>query len=86
MPGCDDTNKDLTLQDALNLTSFAKSLYLQGVMTWDADIDSLGPDGNAPYAYSLGIQSILNSSNKKKTNINYNYFKLLGSKRIRTNY
>ena len=86
LPGSDDTNKDLTLQDALNLTSFAKSLYLQGVMTWDADIDSLGPDGNAPYAYSLGIQSILNSSNKRKTNINYNYFKLLGSKRIRTNY
>ena len=86
LPGSDDTNKDLTLQDALNLTSFAKSLYLQGVMTWDADIDSLGPDGNAPYAYSLGIQSILNSSNKRKTNINYNYFKLLGSKRRKNHY
>ena len=86
MPGNDDTNKDLTLQDALNLTSFAKSLYLQGVMTWDADIDSLGPDGNAPYAYSLGIQSILNQSNKRKTNIKSNYFKLLGSKRTRHDF
>jgi chitinase len=86
MPGNDDTNKDLTLQDALNLTSFAKSLYLQGVMTWDADIDSSGPDGNAQYAYSLGIQSILNQSNKRKTNIKSNYFKLFNSKRVRTDY
>ena len=86
LPGSDDTNKDLTLQDALNLTSFAKSLYLQGVMTWDADIDSFGPDGNAPYAYSLGIQSILNSSFKRKTNIKSNYFKLLGSKRKRHDF
>jgi len=86
MPGNDDTNKDLTLQDALNLTSFAKSLYLQGIMTWDANIDSSGPDENAPYAYSLGIQSILNSSNKRKTNIKSNYYKLLGSKRRKNNY
>ena len=59
MPGNDDSNKNLTLQDALNLTS--SNINLQGIMTWSADIDSLGPDGNAPYAYSLGIQSILNN-------------------------
>jgi hypothetical protein len=35
-------------------------------MTWDANIDSTGPDGNAPYAYSLGIQSILKTSTMKK--------------------
>ena len=61
MPGNDDIKHDLTLQNALNLTSFALDKNLQGVMTWDANIDSLGVDGNAPYAYSLGIQSILNN-------------------------
>lgn len=85
MVGPDDTSKILSLQDALNLTSFAVSKGLQGVMTWDANIDSTGPDGNAPYAYSLGIQSILNkNSNKKKlgTNIDRNhYFKHEGKRR-----
>ena len=52
-------NEDLTLQYALDLTMFAKSKGLQGVMTWDANIDSTGVDGNAPYAYSLGIQATL---------------------------
>lgn len=65
MPGKDDMSRDLTLQDALNLTTFAAQKALQGVMTWDANIDSTGPDGNAPYAYSLGIQSILNKRVKK---------------------
>lgn len=63
MPGNDDIPNNLSLQDALNLTTFAKQLGLHGVMTWDANIDSTGPDGNAPYAYSLGIQSILNKDN-----------------------
>ena len=63
MPGNDDTKKDLTLQNALNLTSFAVNNNLLGVMTWDANIDSNGVDGNAPYAYSMGIQSLLRSSN-----------------------
>ena len=62
MPGNDDSKRDLTLQYALNLTAFAKSTGLQGVMTWTANIDGDGCDGNAPYAYSLGIQSILNKS------------------------
>jgi len=74
MPGKDDGGKDLTLQYALDLTMFAKSKGLQGVMTWDANIDSTGVDGNAPYAYSLGIQATLGSSIKmeeigKDTNI-----------------
>jgi chitinase len=64
MPGKDDSGKDLTLENALNLTSFAKSKNLQGVMTWDANIDSSCVDGNASYAYSLGIQSILNENKK----------------------
>jgi hypothetical protein len=65
MPGNDDMSHDLSLQDALNLTSFAISKNLLGVMTWDANIDSTGVDGNAPYAYSLGIQSMLNKNLKK---------------------
>lgn len=59
MPGKDDMGHLLGLQDALSLTSFAKTLNLQGVMTWDANLDSIGQDSNAPYAYTLGIQSIL---------------------------
>lgn len=63
MPGPDDMGHVLSLQDALNITSFAKSKNLKGIMTWDANIDAAGPDGNAPYAYSLCIQSILDKSN-----------------------
>lgn len=59
MPGPDDMGHILSLQDALNLTSFAKSLNLKGIMTWDADTDATGLAGNAPYAYSMGIQSML---------------------------
>ena len=61
MPGKDDTNKDLTLQIALNLTTFSRSKGLQGVMTWTANSDSKGCDGNAPYAYNMGIENILNT-------------------------
>ena len=70
MPGKNDLNQDLTLENALNLTTFAKNSQLQGVMTWDANIDSKGVDSNAPYAYSLGIESILNNNNNKL----YKYF------------
>jgi len=59
MPGNDDIPNNLSLQDALNLTAFSKDIGLQGIMTWDANIDGSGVDGNAPYAYSLGIQSML---------------------------
>jgi chitinase len=65
MPGKDDNNINLSLEDALILTSFAKTKKLQGVMTWSANIDSSGCDGNAKYAYSLGIQTTL----KNFTNI-----------------
>ena len=44
----------MSLQDALQLTTFAKNIKCQGVMTWDANIDSLGIDGNAPYAFTTG--------------------------------
>ena len=59
MPGSDDMGHILTLQDALNLTQFAKDNKLRGVMIWDANIDSVGVDGNAPYAYTMGISSML---------------------------
>lgn len=72
MPGKNDMMQDLTLVDALNLTTFAKNNELQGVMTWDANIDSKGVDGNAPYAYSLGIESILNNNNKYSRSKNNN--------------
>lgn len=64
MPGKDDQSKDLSLQSALNLTDFAKSKGLQGVMIWSSNIDGKGCDGNAPFAYSLGIMSTFLPSNK----------------------
>jgi hypothetical protein len=30
-----------------------------GVMTWDADNDAKGVDGNAQWAYSLGIKRLM---------------------------
>ena len=68
MPGMDDKSNNLTLQDALNLTSFAKEKRLQGVMTWDANNDGQGRDGNAPYAYSMGIQRALSCVMIRRTN------------------
>ena len=65
MPGNDDSGRDLTLQNALNLTTFALQNNLLGIMTWDANNDSSGLDGNAPYAYSMGIQSILNNTKRR---------------------
>jgi chitinase len=66
MPGKDDISHDLTLQDTLNLCSFSLNKGLFGLMTWDINIDSDGIDGNAPYSYSMGIQSILNKSLKSQ--------------------
>ena len=74
MPGNDDNGRDLTLQNALNLTTFALQNNLLGAMTWDANNDSNGLDGNAPYSYSMGIQSILNN-NKIKNYDNSNMSK-----------
>jgi len=59
MPGDDDLGHNLSLQDTLNLTSYVLKNNLAGVMAWDADIDSQGVDGNAHYAYSLGIESMI---------------------------
>lgn len=61
MPGSDDMGHILSLQDALNLTSFAKTTELKGVMTWDANLDATGLNGNAPYAYTMGIEAMLPS-------------------------
>jgi len=57
MCGQDDTDHVLMLQDALNITEYATDQLLKGVMMWDANIDSRGCAGNAPYAYSMGIQT-----------------------------
>ena len=65
MPGDDDLKRDLTLQDALNNVSFAMEKGLKGIMIWDANTDSAGIDGNAPYAYSLGIKSMLKTQKSK---------------------
>ena len=59
MCGQDDMSHVLTLQDALNLTDFARSEGLKGMMMWDANIDGKGCAGNAPYAYSMGVQALL---------------------------
>ena len=80
MPGPDDMPRVLSLQDALNLTSFATNMKLEGVMTWDANIDSLGTDGNAPYAYCCGIQSMLNKTRSKRV---YNSVKRPLNKRVK---
>jgi chitinase len=64
MPGQDDMEHELTLQDTLNLTSISQGLGLQGVMTWDINFDYEGIDGNAQYAYAMGIQSLLNKKNE----------------------
>lgn len=59
MPGKDDMAQNLSLQDALNLTSYGQSIGIQGVMTWDANLDAAGRDQNAPFSYMMGIQSQL---------------------------
>jgi chitinase len=59
MGGQNDMDQVLSLQDALNLTTFAKQQGLKGVMLWDSNIDSKGCTGNAPYAYSMRVQALL---------------------------
>jgi hypothetical protein len=64
MPGMDDSGQILTLQNALDLTQFSMDKSLQGVMIWNGNNDSVGCNGNAPYAYSLEIQDSLPGNNK----------------------
>jgi chitinase len=59
MCGQDDADHVLSLDDAVDLTDFAEKQGLKGVMMWDSNIDGKGCAGNAPFAYSLGIQQIL---------------------------
>ena len=59
MCGPDDEDHVLTLKNALDMTTFAQTEELQGIMLWEAAIDAQGCLGNAPYAYSLGIQAEL---------------------------
>ena len=59
MCGPDDEEHVLTLKNALDMTTFAQIEELQGIMLWEAAIDARGCLGNAPYAYSLGIQAEL---------------------------
>jgi chitinase len=62
MPGADDMGHVLSLQDALNLTAFAMTYKLAGVMTWNANLDSTGIGNNSPYAFAKGIQTMFVSS------------------------
>ena len=57
MCGPDDEDHVLTLKNALDMTTFAQIEELQGIMLWEAAIDARGCLGNAPYAYSMGIQA-----------------------------
>ena len=59
MCGQDDEEHVLTLKNALDMTTFAQTEELQGIMLWEAAIDAQGCLGNAPYAYSMGIQAEL---------------------------
>ena len=59
MCGPDDEEHVLTLKNALDMTTFAQTEELQGIMLWEGAIDAQGCLGNAPYAYSLGIQAEL---------------------------
>lgn len=59
MCGPDDEDHVLTLKNALDITTFAQTEELQGIMLWEAAIDAQGCLGNAPYAYSMGIQAEL---------------------------
>lgn len=59
MCGPDDEEHVLTLKNALDMTTFAQTEELQGIMLWEGAIDARGCLGNAPYAYSMGIQAEL---------------------------
>jgi len=59
MCGVDDEDHVLTLKNALDMTAVAQTEELQGVMMWEVARDAEGCEGNAPYAYSLGIQAEL---------------------------
>lgn len=71
MPGVDDMGHNLSLQDALNLTSSSQATGLQGVMTWDANLDAAGRDKNAPFAYMMGIQSQLSKGPVRHSSLHY---------------
>lgn len=71
MPGVDDMGHNLSLQDALNLTSSSQATGLQGVMTWDANLDAAGRDQNAPFAYMMGIQSQLSKGPVRHSSLHY---------------
>jgi hypothetical protein len=59
MRGPDDMEQNLSLNDATALAQWAVANGLNGVMTWNAEIDAAGADGNQPYAYTKAIESVL---------------------------
>jgi hypothetical protein len=65
MPGNDDMGHNLSLQNSLELVTFCQIQNLQGIMMWDANIDSTGINGNAPYTYIIEIQSHLSKKHIK---------------------
>lgn len=62
MPGPNDLKQNLSLADAKDLAKWAVSQGLNGVMTWDAETDAQGIDGNPAYAYTKALESILPAS------------------------
>lgn len=59
MPGSDDTNQFLSLEDTKALTQYVISKGLVGIMTWDLNRDAGIIDPLNPYKYSNAIREIL---------------------------
>lgn len=59
MPGLDNTFRNLSLADALDLCQFAADLKLHGILIWDADNDSKGISECLPFSFTKAIQSEL---------------------------
>lgn len=59
MPGKDDVNHNLSLQDAKELGNWAVKKGLAGVMIWDINRDEAGIDGQESLAYTNALEKIL---------------------------
>ena len=59
MCGQDDADNVLTLDEALDITTYVQDELVKGIVLWDANIDGSGSTGNEPYAYCKGIQTML---------------------------
>ena len=57
MPGVDDKGADLTLAMTQDLTTWAKTQNLAGIMLWDMNRDYAGIDSNSSFAYTNAVLS-----------------------------